>query len=377
MTATMLIGGSLVAACSQSESSGTDTVDAPTTIDSTVPVPSTASTTEPPPTTVAPATTIEATTTTATPATTEPPTTTEPPATTEAPATTAPDGPPAATPASAYVTLDPALVEIDLLTGEVVREIADFFTGEGVFRGSLRLDPGGRSLWFSEAYEDGWYGCESSVGSYGVVDLETGEIRILGPGGGAEPSPNGEFSVVVSSEVCVPDPQQPDIWVLTPSDRVVVRQLASGDEREYVTSPTPENYEAPSAVEWAGFSPAGNLLVLTVDGTVRNVDLDGSDVLQDHPAVLTDVEGFPIGATADALIVQVIGDEGNAELYSVSAESGERTLLASSERFFDAGVDVVTGEVLVAGFAEITVAEGAPVTVLTVPDGEFVGALDW
>ncbi len=380
MAATVLVGGVLTAACSRADSSTADSIDAPATVDSTVPVPSTA-TTEPP-VTQAPATT--AAPTTAAPTTAVP--TTEAPATTAAPTTVAPTttealgdvvDPPAATPASAFVTLSPSLVEIDLVSGEVVREIVEFFTGEGVFRGVLRLDPGGRSLWFSEAYEDGWYGCESSVGNYGVVDLETGEIRILGAGSSAEPSPDGEFSAVVSSEVCVPDPQQPDVWVLTPSDRVVVRQLSSGEERAFVTDPPPSDYSSPSSVRWAGFSPAGNLLVMTLDGVVRNVDLDGSRVLQDHPIVLSGVDGLPAGATADALLVLVTGDEGSVELISIAAESGETVLLASSEQYFDAAIDVPTGAVLVAGFGEIVVEDGAPVTVVTVPEGEFVSALDW
>ena len=125
----MLAGIFVVTACSQSESSTADTVDAPTSVVTTAPASTSAPTTEPPAITSAP--------------------TTEPPATTVAPdpTTTVADTPDdegdgdgeAAAPTTALVTFEPDLVEFDLATGTVVREISEFFTGEGLFRGGFQI----------------------------------------------------------------------------------------------------------------------------------------------------------------------------------------------------------------------------------------------
>ena len=165
--------------------------------------------------------------------------------------------------------------------------------------------------------------------------------------------------------------------MLTPSDRVVVRDLASSDEVEIVTSPAPTDYASPSAVSWAGYSDSGALFALTVDGDLRAIDPAGSSVLQDHPVVASAVDGFPVGVLGESVLVNVTGDEGAVELFSIDTTTGDRSLLASSERFFDIGVDPESGAVLAAGFGEITAEAGAPVTVLEVPDGWFVSALDW
>jgi streptogramin lyase len=144
----------------------------------TVPLETTPATTEPPaiaaPPTTTPVTTV--------PATTTPPATAAPP--TSAPADTVP--------ATAFVTADEALIEVDTTTGTTVRVLQEIFSGDGVFRGGLRLSPDGSTIWFSEGYEDGWYGCDSSIGSFGRIDAATGEVEVLGVGGGVEPSAHGE-----------------------------------------------------------------------------------------------------------------------------------------------------------------------------------------
>ena len=306
-------------------------------------------------TTLAPTTTAAATTTTAAPAT----------------STTVP-GPAPTPPAVAYASGEAALVELDAATGEVTRTLAELFNGDGVFRGSLRLAPDGATLWFSEGYEDGWYACETSIGSFGRVDVATGALEILGVGSGVEPSPDGTLVAYLTSDQCLPDPENPDLWVLTPYDRVVVRDVATGTEQEIVTEPAPTEPDAPSRIEWAGFAPDGGLLVRTADGDVRRVDPAGPPVLQDHPVVLSDVRGSPAGTTAGALITVDLGDEGSADLYAVDLDSGGATLLASSEGFVTAGV-AASGAIVAAGFGEIEVEPGAPVTVL---DGTYYD-IDW
>ena len=326
---------------------------------------------------------------TTSPSSTEPPATTtissQPSPSTAPPTTAAPSSVPspsvptsvAAAPSTAFITLLPAFVELDLASGAVVRTIDEFFSGEGLFRSALRVSADRSNAWFSEGYEDGWYGCESSVGQIGRIDLTTGAVEMVAAGGLPEPSPDGTRVAYVDSEVCSPDPEAPANWVVTPMDRVVVRDVASGDEVEFVTAPTPVDGASPSTVSWAGFTGGGTLLALTADGDLRSIDPTGSPVLQDHPVVASGVGGSPVGVIGDLLLVTVTGDEGAVELVAVDAAGGGRARLASSERFFDVGVDAASGTVLAAGYGEIAVEPGAPVTVLDLPDGAFFSTLDW
>lgn len=342
---------------------------AATTPTSEVTLPSTTEPTE----TTGPSTTAVITTPppTTAPATTAPPTT-EPPATTTSPPTTVAS----AGPATAFVAADDQLLEVDVASGETMRVLLDSLSGDGLFRGGLRLSPDRSTIWFNEGYEDGWYGCDSSIGNVGRIDAATGAIDVLGVGSGVEPSANGELISYVTSSLCLPDPENPEFWVLTPSDRVVVRQLSTGEEREFVTDTPPDDYDSPSAVQGAGFSPAGDLLVLLGDGRLINVDINGSDVIQDHPVALPEVVGGPIAATADALITVQFGDEGSSDLYSIDAASGVPTLLASSGAFMAAGVSV-DGQIVVSSFEPVTVAPGANVTVVVLPGDPFVFDIDW
>lgn len=323
-------------------------------------------------------TSIESTTTVAETTTTVAATTTVAETTTTAvgSSTTIADGEPVDTPESAFVAADQALLEVDVASGAVDRVLDEFFTGDGVFRGELRLTPDRSTLWYSEGYEDGWYGCDSSVGSFGRVDVASGSSEVVGTGVGPEPSPDDALVAYVTTELCLPDPENPEFWVLTPYDRAVVRDVTTGEEREFVTDPAPDDYSSPSQVEWAGFRPNGRLLVLTTDGQLRLVDVDGSSVLQDHPVLLDDVRGFPVGTTRGALVTVDFGDEGSADLYSIDTATGAATLLASSEGFMTAGVSF-DGAIVVTAFADVTVEPGAQVTVLTPPDDATYYDVDW
>jgi hypothetical protein len=323
-----------------------------------------------PTTTIGSNTTIETTTTTPT-TTTPTTTTTAPPATSTTVPGPAPDAPPLA-----YAVGDADLVEIDVATGGVARTVTELFSGDGIFRGGLRLSPDGTALWFSEGYDDGWYGCETSIGSVGRVDVVTGAVEIVGTGSGAEPSPDGARLAYLSSDLCLPDPENPEAWVLTPYDRVVVRDLASGGEQAFTSSPAPSDDASPSQVTWTGFTPTGGLLALTADRQLRSIDLAGSTVIQDHPVVLAEVRGLPVGTTGGALVTIDHGTEGSADLYAIDLASGGATLLASSEGFMTAGI-ATSGAIVVAGFTDVAVESGAPVTVLTAPAGGTFYDVDW
>ena len=172
------------------------------------------------------------------------------------------------------------------------------------------------------------------------------------------------------------DPELPELWVLTPSDRVVVRRLDTGEEREFVTDTPPDGYDAPSAVLGAGFTPGGGLLVLLGDGRLINVDIDGSGIIQDHPVALPEVLGYPVAATAEALITLLFGDEGSSDVFSIDLASGVPTLLASAGAFIAVGVSA-DGQIAASSFEPVTVAPGAEVTVVEPAGDPFVYDLDW
>jgi hypothetical protein len=343
------------------------TADDTTTVDATIAATTTTVIDTTTATTIVPETTtteLETTTTVET-------TTTEPPAT-----STTVAGPAPTPPAIAYVAADTDLLEIATADSAVTRTVVEFFNGDGVFRGNLRLAPDGATIWFSEGYEDSWYGCDTSVGSFGRVDVASGAVEILGTGWGAEPSPDGAQVAYLDSDLCLPDPEAPEFWVLTPYDRVVIRDLAAGTEQEIVTDPAPADAVAPSQITWVGYTTDGELLVLTADRQLRLVDPAGSGVLQDHPVVLPELRGLPAGTTDGALITADRGDEGSTDVYAIDPSSGGATLLASSEGFVSVGV-APSGAVVVAGFSDVTVEPGAPVTVLTAPEGSTYFDVDW
>jgi hypothetical protein len=353
-------------ACSPTDEVVSTIEDTTTTVEATTPTVESTTTVADTTTTVETTTTVPETTTTV-----EATTTTEPPATSTTLPGPAPDPPPIA-----YVVADTDLLEIDTAGGAVTRTVVELFNGDGVFRGNLRLSPDGGTIWFSEGYEDGWYGCDTSVGSFGRVDVASGAVEIVGTGSGVEPSPDGTRVAYLGSDLCLPDPEAPEFWVLTPYDRVVVRDLAAGTEQEIVTDPTPADAAAPSQITWVGYDPDGSLLVLTADGQLRLVDPAGSGVLQDHPVVVPELRGIPAGTVDGALITVDRGGEGSTDVFAVDPSSGGATLLASSEGFATVGV-AANGAILVAGFTDVDVEPGAPVTLLTAPDGVTYFDLDW
>ncbi|MEQ9161962.1 MAG: hypothetical protein RLN74_04590, partial [Ilumatobacter fluminis] len=298
-----------------------ETTVAPTTAAPTTVAPTTAAPTTAAPTTVAP--------TTAAP-TTAPPTT--------APPTTAPPAPPVDTPATFFATTDLGLVEVDVATGEIVNTVDDFFSIDGVFRGNIRLTADRSTIYFSEGYEDSWYACETSVGSIGSIDVATAAIDMLGRGSGVEIGPDESLLAYVDSETCLPDPEQPEFWVLTPYDRAVVRDVATGDEFVFETSPVPDSYDSPSAVWWADIAPDGSVLVQLQSGDVHRIPLSAAGgTIQDWPVAFT-TQATPWEVVGDELIATLFGAEGSSDLMSIDTQTGANTLLASAETYMAVGV---------------------------------------
>lgn len=374
LTAVALVG--TLAACgggSDEVSSSTVATTSEPTVETTA-APTTAAPTTAAPTTVAP-TTMPATTappTTAAP-TTAPPTTAAP---TTAPPTTAPPAPPVENPATFFATTDLGLVEVDVATGNVVNTIDDFFSGDGVFRGNIRLTADRSTIYFSEGYEDSWYACESSVGSIGSIAVADGAVEMFGRGTGLEIGPGETQLAYIDSETCLPDPQQPEFWVLTPYDRAVVRDAASGEESVFETSPAPESYDSPSAVVWADLDTDGSLLVQLVSGDVHRIPAGAAGgVIQDSPIAFT-TQVTPWEIVGDRMIATLFGAEGSSDLMAVDTASGASTLLASAETYMAVGVGN-EGQLIAVADGEITVEPDVDLTVVDFPVDGYYYDLDW
>lgn len=318
------------------------------------------------------------TSTVAPPSTTEPPaTTTTAPATSTSTTTTEPQPDLGPAPVTAFAVVDNDLVELDVASGETVRVVSEWFNGDGVFRGGLQITPDRSAAYFSEGYEDGWYGCESSVGSVGRVDLSTGEHEGVAQGMGALLSPDGTRLAYLDSQVCVPDPEAPEMWVLTPYDRVVVLDLVGGSTIELITATPPVDYGDPNGLQWVGFDPSGDVLVLTSGGDLHRVPSTEAGVIQDHPLVGITVTGYPYEVVGDSLLTVGVGDEGatSALLIPLSGDA-EATTLWESDYPVSAGVGPA-GHVIIAD----TAPTGSPtvtgaVTVITLGDRN-VYSVDW
>jgi len=297
------------------------------------------------------------------------------PATTAAPTTPPPTSPPIAHPETFFVTTDLALVEADVASGAVVRVVDEFFTADGVFRFGLRLTPDRSTIHFSEAYEDAWYACESSVGSVGSIDVASGEITYVGNGGALQLSPDAQTMVYLDSDVCLPDPEAPEFWVLTPPDRVVVRDVASGDTTEYVTATPPEAYEDASVVRWADMHADGSLFVQTGTGDVHLIPPGASGAIQEFPVAGT-TDARPLEIVGDRMIAMFDGVEGSSDLVSIDLVDGGVTALATAEVPMAVGVHDA-GPLLAVADGEISVEPGVDLTVVGFPPDAYFYDLDW
>ena len=288
------------------------------------------------------------------------------------PATTLPAAP---KPTTFFATTDLGLDEVEVATGSTTRVIDPFFGGDGVFRGGLRASPDRTVLYFSEGYEDWWYACESSIGSIGSIDVASGTVTTIDVGGSVQLSPDGSTIVNLDSETCLPDPQQPDLWVLTPYDRVIVRDVVGGSLTEYVTATPPDGYEAPSAIRWADMAADGSVLVQTAAGEIHRIPAGATGAIQDFPVVAT-TDASPWEVVGETIIATFFGAEGSSDLVTVSLVDGGVTPLASAEVYMAVGVDDV-GHVIAAADGEITVEPGADVTVVDFPVDAYYYDLEW
>lgn len=242
--------------------------------------------------------------------------------------------------AAAVALLGNDLVRLDAATGDTLATIVPFFSGDGLYRYGLSLTPDKLEAYFSENWEDSWFSCESSPGSIGRVDLVTGEIEDLWTGTGATVSPDGRFVAYLEASQCLPDPENPDFWYLTPYDRVVVVDLVFNEPAFMDSQALPTDYLDPNALDWVRFHPDGEALVGTALGAVYKVPLGAANPIQTYPQVLdlAGVEGFPVEVSGNDLIITEWVAEGFA-LVSYDLGTGDRTELWTTETWIEAGAD--------------------------------------
>lgn len=241
---------------------------------------------------------------------------------------------------TAIAILGVELARIDVSTGETLATIDPFFSGDGRYRYGLSLTPDRTEAYFSENWEDSWYSCESSPGTVSKIDLDTGEIDELWVGNGATVSPDGRFVAYLEASRCIPDPQNPDFWVLTPYDRVVVVDLVFNEPAFMDTQALPADYLDPNALDWVRFHPDGDALVATAAGAVHKVPLGAANPIQTYPLVadLAGVEHFPVEVVDGALVVTEWVELGFA-VVSYDLDDGTRTELWVAETWVEVGAD--------------------------------------
>jgi len=289
-----------------------------------------------------------------------------------------------ALPDTVIAVSDVDLVEIDLGDGTVTRTLSPLFSEGGVFRGGLRITPDRSTIFFSEGYEDSWYSCESSRGSVGQVAFDGGELERVTPGANPTPSPDGRYLAYVDSTLCIPDPENPELWVFTPFNVVVVRHLESGESTTHSIEATPQTPYEPSALHSVAWHPDGDLLALAYSGAIYQFPVGTSDPIDRHPTLPFDLdtESYPggIDVAGDRLVaVGYTEDFSEATATTFDLATGARIDLLTTSDHLSIGVNAAGQIILATSPADDF---EAPATLVT-ESGERIEldvpvvALDW
>ncbi len=240
------------------------------------------------------------------------------------------------------------LVAVSLDTGGVVRTIVEE-RGEAEFPSPPEIAPDGASALVQIGFEDFWFSCEGVLGETFRIDLATGRVddfaAVLEP----EFSPSGRYLAWVEAPECREDPEEP-LFFVAYHDTLVVRDLATGDERRWRTSPAVAGTDA-GVVRSIGWAADSERIYLRLPDGLREVRVDTP-----QSRALDDLQIIPLSGYRDAEFVAPLGQlqsgelvirwatfseaDGYAEmldLYDLAA--GERTEIHRSDQFVAAALD--------------------------------------
>mgnify|MGYP001825219000 CR=1 FL=1 len=200
-----------------------------------------------------------------------------------------------------------ALVVVDATTGERLKVFDPYFDGDGMFVGRMSLTPDATALYYGVGWEDSWYSCDASQGQVWKMDLEFGIATQIASGYNPTVSPDGRWMAVLFAEQCLPDPEQPDAWVLTPTDTVVLYDLSSGwptEAKRWSLESRPTSYDDPNMLSWVDWRADSQFLVVVNNaGSVFEVRVDYTGPLDALPPLVEWVIGYPQALIGNTLYV--------------------------------------------------------------------------
>ncbi len=268
---------------------------------------------------------------------------------------------------------DGELVVLSTATGRVLRTIDPYWEGDGVFPDVPHAVAGTTTGYVSAGFEDFWFSCEASSGSLRSIDLTNGIVTELTDGISPVVSPDGSAIAYLRAGSCVPDPEVDGFWVVF-FDTVVVRELASGEEREF-TVDEPEQMTPESDLAALAWSRDGEA-VYVLDGfaQVHRLDLAvGGSPIQTLVAPSLGEGARLIGETSDGIMLYATTDftAGTSALLELDLETGERSLSVAYPAVATFALDV-TGSVLAVQFGDLLDVGG-----VRVPSPVTVTAISW
>ncbi|MFV1989410.1 MAG: hypothetical protein ACC652_01560, partial [Acidimicrobiales bacterium] len=143
--------------------------------------------------------------------------------TTAVPPTTVVEAPQVGTVA---VLVESYLVLVDVETGETL--YSKRLNDGGMFADNISLSPDATTAYYDVSWEDSWYNCETSVGEVNSLVLDgAGEPTSLVPGADWTFALTTDFAAYVTSNRCIPDPEQPDDWVIVFFDTIELVDLVT------------------------------------------------------------------------------------------------------------------------------------------------------
>ena len=200
-----------------------------------------------------------------------------------------------------------ALVIVDVETGERLKLMDPYFSGDGMGIGRMALRTDAAALYYAVGFEDSWYSCDYSDGQVWRLDLGFGTVTVVGSGHSPTISPDGRWMAVLRSEQCLPDPENPEFWVLTPTDTVVLYNLSTGmpiETRRWSLATPPTSYEDPRMITWADWrSDSQALLVMIQAGDLFEVGLDQEGPINGGAPVAEGIQGSPQALIGETLYI--------------------------------------------------------------------------